>query len=121
MTTTANIGITKLDPGQSNAHVRVNEALDDLDEALAGRLALALTGSSTTLTGAQSTNHILHITSTAGATDLVVQAVPKSWIVINDGADTVTVKRASQSGAPTVAAGAIQHLVCDGTDVRAVG
>lgn len=121
MTTTANLGITKLNPGQANAHVTVNTALDNLDSAIAGRLALALTGTSTTLTGAQSTAHVLHVTSTTAATDLVVQALPKSWIVINDGSHTVTVKCAGQAGAPTVAAGAIKHLVCDGTNVRAVG
>jgi hypothetical protein len=121
MTTTANLGITKLDPGQANAHVRVNEALDDLDEAVAGRLALALTGTSTTLTGAQSTAHILHVTSTTAAADLVVQAVPKSWLLINDGSHAVTLKRSGQTGAPTIAAGAIKHLLCDGTNVRLVG
>jgi len=124
MTTTAYLGITKLDPGQSAAHVRVNLALDNLDTAIAGRLALDLTGeTSVTLSGAQSTNHILHVTATDGACDLVVQAVPKSWIVVNDGSHTVTVKRASQSSPtpPTVAAGSSKHLYCDGTDVRAVG
>lgn len=121
MTTTTNLGITKLDPGQSNAHVRVNEAFDDLDEAIAGRLALSLSGASTTLTGAQSTNHILHVTATTVATDLVVQVLPKSWIVINDGSHTVTFKRSGQAGAPTIAAGAIKHFVCDGTNVRLVG
>lgn len=124
MSTTANLGITKLNPGQSNAHVTVNEALDNVDKAIAGRLAISLTGLSTkTLTGAESTNHILHVTATSGACDLVVQALPKSWIVVNDGSHTVTVKRASQSSPtpPTVAAGTSKHLYCDGTNVRAVG
>lgn len=123
MTTyTSNLAITKLTAGQSNAHVTVNEALDDVDAAIAGRLAIDLTGLTTkTLTGAESTAHILHVTATTAACDLVLQAVPKSWIVVNDGSHTVTVKRASQSGAPTVAAGASKHLYCDGTDVRAVG
>lgn len=120
MTTTANLGITKLNPGQASAHVTVNTAMDGFDASIAGRLALALSGASTSLTGAQSTNHILHVTSTTIATDLVVQAVPKSWVVINDGSHTVTVKRASQAGAPTIAAGAVKHVVCDGTDVRLV-
>lgn len=124
MTTTPNLGITKLTPGQANAHVTVNEALDDLDIAIAGCLSINLTGLSTkTLTGAESTNYILKITATSGACDLVVQALPRSWIVVNDGSHTVTVKRASQSSPtpPTVAAGASKHLYCDGTNVRAVG
>lgn len=122
MTTTPNLGITKLEPGQAGAHAVVNTALDNVDKAIAGRLAIDLTGLTTkSLSGGESTNHVLHVTATTAACDLVVQALPKSWIVVNDGSHTVTVKRTGQSGAPTVAAGAIQHLVCDGTDVRLVG
>lgn len=121
-TYTTNLGVAKLDPGQAAAHVRVNEAFDNFDKAIAGRLAIDLTGLSTkTLTGAESTNLILHITATDGACDLIVQAVPKTWVVINDGSHTVTFKRASQSSPPTLAAGAVKHFVCDGTDVRLVG
>lgn len=123
MTTyTAYLGVTKLDAGQANAHVRVNEALDVLDKAIAGRLDIDLTGLTTkTLTGGESTNHILHVTATDAACDLIVQAVPKSWTCINDGSHTVTIKRSGQSSPPTIAAGAITHFVCDGTDVRVVG
>lgn len=121
MTTTANLGITKLNPGQASAHVTVNTALDNLDNAIAGRLVLDLTGLTTrSLAGTESTSHILHVTTTTAACDLVVQALPKSWIVVNDGSHTVTVKRAGQSGAPTIAAGHSAHLYCDGTDVRAI-
>lgn len=121
-TYTANLGVTKLDAGQANAHVRVNEALDVLDKAIAGRLAIDLTGLTTkTLTGAESTHEILHVTATTAACDLIVQAVPKRWTVINDGSHTVTFKRAAQGSPPTIAAGAIKHFVCDGTDVRLVG
>lgn len=121
-TYTTYLGVTKLTQGQSNAHATVNEALDVLDKAIAGRLELDLTGeTSVTLTGAQSTNHILHVTATDAACDLVVQAVAKGWIVVNDGSHTVTVKRAAQAGAPTVTAAQSKHLYCDGTDVRAVG
>lgn len=120
-TYTAYLGLTKLAQGQSNAHVTVNEALDNLDKAIAGRLPIDLTGLTTkTLTGGESTNHILHVTATTAACDLVVQAAAKSWIVINDGSHTVTLKRSGQAGAPTVAAGAIKHLLSDGTNVRIV-
>lgn len=122
MALTQNLGITKLTQGQSNAHVTVNDALDNLDRALAGRLAIDLTGLTTkALTGGESTRHILHVTDTDAACDLVIQAVPKTWVVINDGSHTVTVKRSGQSGAPTIAAGAIKHFVCDGTDIRVIG
>jgi hypothetical protein len=124
MTTTANLGITKLNPGQAGAHAVVNTALDNVDKAIAGRLAIDLTGeTSVTLTGPESTNHILHVTATDGACDLVVQALPKSWIVVNDGSHTVTCKRGGQASPtpPAVAAGTSAHLYCDGTNVRAVG
>lgn len=120
-TYTTYLGITKLAQGQSNAHVTVNEALDNIDKAVAGRLAIDLTGLTTkTLTGGESTNHILHVTDTDAACDLVLQAVPKSWVIVNDGSHTVTVKRSGQTGAPTIAAGAIKHFICDGTNVRIV-
>lgn len=122
MTTTANLGITKLNPGQANAHVTVNTALDALDKAIAGRLApYAVTASVMTLTGAESTAHILQITSTTTAAAIVVQAVPKSWIAVNDGSHTLTFRCPSQVGGPTVAAGHSAHLYCDGTTVRAIG
>lgn len=118
---TSFLGIAKLALGQAGAHAVVNDALDAVDKAVAGRMSLNLTGLTTkTLTGSESTAHILHVTATTAACDLVVQAVPKTWMVINDGSHTLTIKRASQSSAPTVAAGAIKHLVCDGTDVRLV-
>ena len=121
MTTTTWLGITKLDPGQSAAHVRVNEALDALDKAIAGLLSIDLTGiTSKTLTGAESTNQILLISATDGACDLEVQAVPKTWTVVNDGSHTVTVKVSAQIGAPTVAAGSSAILFCDGVAVRAI-
>ena len=118
---TANLGVLLMDPAQAQPHLPHNDALVALDKAIAGRLAIDLTGLTTkTLTGSESTNHILHVTATTAACDLVVQTNTKSWIVINDGSHTVTVKRSGQSGAPTVAAGAIKHLLSDGTNVRIV-
>nr|WP_315210069.1 hypothetical protein [uncultured Albidiferax sp.] len=121
MAYTANIGITKLVPGQSSAHVVVNDALDVVDKALAGRLALDLSGLTTkALTGGESTNSILHITTTTAACTLTVQAVPKVWQCINDGAHAVTVQCTGQTGAPVLAVGVVKTLVCDGTKVRVV-
>jgi len=122
-TYTTYLGVTKLAAGQSNAHVTVNEALDVLDKSIAGRLGINLVGLSTkTLTGAESTNHILHVTATDRACDLVVQATVKSWIVINDGSHTVTVKRSGQTSPspPSILAAGIKDLLCDGTNIRQV-
>lgn len=121
-TYTTNIGITKLVEGQESAHVTVNEALDVLDKTIAGRFALNLSGlSSKTLTAAESTHMLIHVTATTAACVVTVQAVPKVWIVINDGTHAVTLQCAGQSSPPSVAVGAVKTLVCDGTAVRLVG
>lgn len=115
------IGLTYMEAAQSQPHLVVNEAIDGLAKAIAGRLALNLTGKSTlTLTGGESTNAILHITATDQAVDLVVQTLPKLWVVINDGSHAVTIKRAGQSGAPVIGSGTSALAYCDGTDVRTV-
>ena len=120
-TTTTNLGITKIEPDQSGAYAVVNTALDNIDKAIAGRLALDLTGlTSKTLSGAESTNHILHVTATTAACELVLQAVPKTWLVVNDGTHHVTIARSGQSGAPMVPAGAAKQLLCDGINVRTI-
>lgn len=121
MALTANIGITKLVEGQERAHVSVNDALDVLDKAIAGRLVLDLTGlTDKTLTGGESTAHILHVTATTANAWVVIQKAAKTWVVINDGTHNVTFQTAGQASPPTLAAGAIKHLVCDGTDIRVV-
>ena len=121
MAFTTNLGITKLTQGQSNAHVTVNEALDNMDKALAGRLDLSLSGLSTkVLSGGESTNAVLHVTSTSVACALTVQAAVKVWVFINSGAHTVTVAVSGQATPVSVAAGAVKTLVCDGTIVRLV-
>lgn len=121
MTTTANLGVTLLEPGQANAHVTVNEALSAMDKAIAGRLELALTGAALALTGAQSTNAILHIVSTAVACTLTVQDKPKQWSVINDGDADVTITVDGQTPTPpTVEAGRAAIVACDGAAVRRI-
>lgn len=120
-TYTANIGITKLVEGQESAHVTVNDALDVVDKAIAGKGAFNLSGLTTkALTGGESTNAILHITATTAACVLTIQPVPKLWTLINDGTHAVTVQCAGQSSPPVVAAGAVKALVCDGTKIRVV-
>ena len=118
---TAYIGITKLVPGQSSAHLTVNDALDVVDKALAGRLALNLSGLTTrSLGGGASTNAILHVTTTTVACMVTIQAVAKVWQFINDGTHPVTVQCAGQASPPTIAAGAVKTLVCDGSKIRLV-
>ncbi|MCB1955227.1 MAG: hypothetical protein H6948_16185 [Zoogloeaceae bacterium] len=123
-TYTANLGATKLVEGQAGAHVVVNEALDVVDKAIAGCLAIDMVthGADTkVLTGGESTHAILHVTDAGSASWLVVQAVSKLWVVVNDSAYSLTVQTAGQLSPPTIAAGAVAQLVCDGADVRLVG
>lgn len=120
-TYTANIGITKLVEGQESAHLTVNDALDVVDKALAGRVALNLSGLATrNLSGGESTNAILQVTTTTVACTITIQAVAKVWQFINDGTNPVTVQCAGQAGPPVIAAGAVKTLVCDGTKIRVV-
>lgn len=121
MAITQNLGITKLNPGQSGAHALTNEAFDSLDKAIAGVLSLDLTGlTSLSLTGAQSTNQIIMVTDTTAACVLIMQDKPKTWTIVNDGSHTVTIRANSQVGGPTLAAGVMGIFVCLGNEVRKV-
>lgn len=120
MSLTQNLGITKLSPGQSNAHLTVNDVADVLDKAVAGLQPLALTGSRT-LTGGESTAAILRITSATGPTTLTIQALPKTWVLVNESTHAITVQCAGQPTPPVVAAGAVRLLVCTGAAIRLVG
>ncbi len=122
MAYTQNLGVERLIPGTQQAHEVVNDALDVFDRAIAGIETIDFsTGNSKTLTGGESTAAMLQATGATAACDATVQAVPKVWIIINDTSYTLTVKTAGQATPPTVAAGAVNLLFCDGTIVRLVG
>lgn len=116
MAYTPNLGIEKLTPGQSSAHVTVNEAMDNFDRAIAGAYSFT-GGGAVTLTGGQSTNHLLICTSASSATTVTIQAVPKTWIAINRSAHSLSFKTPGQATPVTIASGAVRHIACDGTDI----
>ncbi|OJX04569.1 MAG: hypothetical protein BGO72_21390 [Burkholderiales bacterium 70-64] len=118
---TTNLQIPLIDANQDQPTTAANEAIELLDTAIAGRLALNMTGLSTrTLTSAEAVNAMLHVTATTAACELLLPASPKRWLVINDGSHTLTLKRSGQStpAPPTVAAGASALAYCDGTNIR---
>lgn len=124
MAYTPNLGLILLEQGQAQPHVPHNEALVAIDKALAGVLSIDMVAHGSDakfLTGAESTNAMLRVVNAASASWLVVQAKPKAWIVINDSAHPLTVQTAGQAAPPTLPAGTVRQLVCDGANVRQVG
>lgn len=103
---------------------RLNDALERLDEAIAGVQAVTISGASTTLT---STNYstdqarkaalVLSGTLAANST-LTVPNVEKLYVVVNNttqGAYSLTIKTAAGSG--YALRPGPQQVYCDGTDV----
>lgn len=119
MALTPNLGATHMEAGQAQPHIVINEALDVLDKAIAGRAAIDVSaGGSITLTAAQSTLHMLNPYGTVGAAfTLVVQAASKTWVLINDASQDCTLKTAAGTGV-VVQAGRHAHVYCDGANVH---
>tara|TARA_Y100000310_G_scaffold335196_1_gene416650 strand:+ start:80 stop:1006 length:927 start_codon:yes stop_codon:yes gene_type:complete len=83
---------------------KLNEALDVIDQVVAGYAAIAMTGDTTPSTTNYSTsddtkNRILKLTgSLTSAANLVLPSVESWYIIINATGQTITVKTASGSG-----------------------
>lgn len=99
-------------------------ALQLLEDAIAGAAPITIAGSDVTLTqvnGAsdQSRKAILVLQGAPGTSrNVIVPAITKLFVVINNTGFDQTVKTASGSGV-TVPDGARQFLLCDGTNVVA--
>ena len=95
-------------------------SLEVIDAALDGVEAYALSGSktltSTNATESESVKRVQHITSGTGGT-ITIPAVEKMYIVKNDASGTVTFGAGGTTA--DVAAGTMDFLFCDGTDVYA--
>lgn len=129
MATTVNLGITKVEitdevTGRDSTEVLlknlktdINAALDVIDDAAAGALSIALTGTSTTLTAGQYRNRVLIFTGTpGGAATVNVPATEHSFSIYNNTNQTVTVKVAAQTGV-VVSVGEKTFAYNNGTDV----
>ena len=97
-----------------------NSVIDDLDDAIAARLALSVAGSSdVTLTAAQSLHAYHEYTGTlTGNINVIVPATEKLFFIFNNttGAFTLTVKTSAGTGI-LVPQATRAILYCDGTNV----
>lgn len=122
--TTTNLDIDYVSPGVNDKTVKLNEALDDLDGAIAGYNATLWTFSSDAdiTPDAESCKRSMAFTivdsGLASAKSVIVPATAKIYLVYNSGATyAVTVKVSGQTGV-SIAATKRAVLYCDGTDVR---
>jgi hypothetical protein len=103
---------------------RLNDALERLDEAIAGVQAITISGTATTLTSTnyatdQARKAALVLTGTLSANSTItVPNVEKLYLVVNNatqGAYSLTIKTAAGSG--YALRGGPQWVYCDATDV----
>ena len=121
MPTTPNLGLTHVAPGQSAKPTTVNGMADGLDEAIAGLTEKDCSvGGTLTLSLAEWSNMVLHLTGAPGAGfNVVVPTNKKIYIVDNASGQTATVKTAAGTGI-AVANGTVRILRCDGTNILVV-
>jgi hypothetical protein len=121
MSTTPNLAVTELAPGQSSKDVTVNTGLEDLDNAIAGSIDIDCSaGGTITLTRPQWLNSVLHLTGSPGAGfNLVVPTNKKIYVVDNASGETATVKTPSGTGT-AVSTASVQLVRSDGTNVVAI-
>lgn len=120
MSTTTGLGLTFLDARQTQPHLVVNEAIDNLDRAIAGRLSLDMTGLGTlTLTNAQCSTYFINPHSAPADFDLIVNGNQKAYVVINDTSHMCTFKSASGT-AVIIPAGNTVLCYFDGTNMHAI-
>lgn len=125
MTTTANIGVTKIDSAQAQKEVTANEAFDVFDAALS-ELAITLTDADYTLSlitvPKQWQYGVIKLSGTlTAARNVVAPTNKKLYVIVNNttGGFAVTLKTSAGTGI-AVSAGATSVLRCDGTNVAAV-
>jgi len=120
MATTPQLLITHIEQAQSNKNVTANEAFDELDSAIAGRLDKDVAGSSNvTLTDIEARAAIIELTGVlTGNIDVIVPTRTKHYILKNGttGSFTLTIKTSAGTGV-VVDQKKWYNLICDGTNV----
>ena len=113
------LGITKLEPGQQQAHVVANEAFDNYDLAVAGMAEIDLAGKSAySMSGRESTHAVLRFINSDRDCLVTIQARPNTWTMINDSVRAVRLRTDSSGSAPlTLEAGIVANVICDGLTV----
>lgn len=126
MSTTTNLGVTKVNANQPGIDVTTNTAFDIFDAAIAGRLSLSVAGSAdvtlsvTSLTAAgQAANAIFEFTGVlTGSINIITPVTSKIYVIYNNttGAFNLTVKTSAGTGI-IVQQGSRVILYCDGTNI----
>jgi hypothetical protein len=123
---TPNLGIALLAESQSSKYVTMNNALDALDEAVAGFSSIAMSDANLTLSTTQAYgSFVLAFTGTLTANrNIVVPATAKLYVIVNatTGGFTLTVltSHSGSNGSVAVLPGATRLVYSDGTNVAAV-
>lgn len=118
MATTPNLLADHIESSSQQKEVVVNEALDTFDQAIAGILTKALSGSSVTLTTVESRYAIIKFTGTLSSNFIVTLPSRSKYYTFHNatsGAFTLTVKT-STGNSLVITQGTKVFLYCDGTD-----
>ncbi|MDR2946336.1 MAG: hypothetical protein LBV79_06295 [Candidatus Adiutrix sp.] len=115
------LGVTKVEPGQQQAHVVVNEAFDNYDKAVAGLAEIDLTGKPYyEMPARESTNAMLRFTGADQSCVVIIQQRPKMWTVLNDSEWLLRFSCSWERDEMELPAGETAVMVCDGVKIRRV-
>jgi hypothetical protein len=118
---TANLAISHLAESQSSKEVTVNAAMDALDGALAGLLAVAMADADQTPSTANALSHIVFECTGALTADrnLILPTNKKLYIVANQttGGHNIVAKTSAGTGVTIAAADGFVICYCDGTNI----
>lgn len=114
---TTQLALVYLIQNQAQPHVTLNTAMDRLDGAIAGRLAVTLTTNRTVTTDEGQTHSILDFSGSLGAgATITLPTLTRCWVIRNTSGQTLTIKTAGQAGPPTLATGKVAIFATDGTN-----
>ena len=123
--TTTNLEFPYIASSQAQKEVTHNEALDLIDDAISGLVAITLTDSDTLLTDEQTVEGVsLVFSGTLSATRTVTFPSKKKMLLVKNstsGGYALSLKIAGSSVTITLAPGVQKLIYLDGTDVGEVG
>ena len=116
-----NLGITHVAAAQDQKEVTVNEAIDRLDQAIAGDVAIALTDQAPAALD-PALAFSFSLTGTLGAGQIVnVKPVKRVFVVANETNQPIVLSTTCpQPKQVAIAAGGLVMVYCDGANVRLV-
>lgn len=119
MPITTFLGVQLMEASQAQPHLTHNEAIVDIDKAVAGRFAKDMTGlTNYTLTASESTNHQINLYGSPSASmTITLPATAKTWVFVNDTAQEAYIKT-SAGGGIYLRPWSFVHLFCDGSAIH---